>query len=75
MTSCQNCNYKWSTKEIWRIGVSKNGRVCAKCGKKQYLSRDTKNWLTVGWLIPLIIILILVPKRFVKLSNKDEPLI
>ncbi|MCA0172928.1 hypothetical protein [Bacillus sp. RAR_GA_16] len=71
MANCTNCHYKWGVKELWSLGFSKSGKECPNCRKKQYLSSETKNMFTLGYLSMLFIIIL---PFYIKLSDKDEPL-
>lgn len=72
MAKCTNCSYKWRLKDILALGFSKKGRECPDCGQKQYLSTETQQLFTLGWIS-----LIFIPFLFsrIKLSDKDEPLL
>lgn len=71
MAKCTKCNYKWKAKEIWSLGFSKKGKDCSNCGHKQYISAETQQIFTLGYL-SLIFVPIL--PFFIKLCDKDEPL-
>lgn len=71
MARCTNCDYKWHTKEILKLGFSKEGKDCSHCGKQQYFSAETKQKLTLGYLS--LIFLVIFP-FVITLSDKDEPL-
>ncbi|WLR42608.1 hypothetical protein LC087_18325 [Bacillus carboniphilus] len=72
MARCTNCNYKWKVKEIWSLGFSKDGKECPSCHHKQYISQKTQQIFTLGYF-SLIFVLIL--PFFIKLSDKDEPMV
>ncbi|MDQ0214447.1 CXXC-20-CXXC protein [Oikeobacillus pervagus] len=69
MAHCTNCHIKWSVKEIWSLGFSKNGKNCPNCGHKQYISSETQRIFTLGYVSLLFIIIF---PFFIKLSNEDE---
>ncbi|TFD94406.1 hypothetical protein [Jeotgalibacillus sp. R-1-5s-1] len=71
MARCTHCQSKWKISEVWSLGFSKSGKKCSNCGTTQYISQETKNLFTLGWIS-----LIVVPFLFfrIKLSDRDEPL-
>ncbi|WP_273853519.1 hypothetical protein [Guptibacillus spartinae] len=71
MANCTNCHHKWGVKDLWSLGFSKSGKNCPNCGEKQYLSAETKNTFTLGYLSVLFIFIF---PFYIKLSDKDEPL-
>jgi CXXC-20-CXXC protein len=69
MVRCTNCDYKWKTKEVLAVGFAKHGKTCPNCGKKQYLSKDTQHYLSLGY----VSLLFLLTMPFViKLSDREE---
>ncbi len=71
MARCTNCDYKWNVKEIWSLGWSKNGKACPNCGNRQYISGETQNMFTLGFISVAFIIIF---PFFIKLSGKNEDL-
>ncbi|XKH50143.1 hypothetical protein LG275_11130 [Chryseomicrobium palamuruense] len=67
MAKCTNCGQKWTVREIWKLGWSKEGKRCSNCGEKQYLSEETQGLLTLGYIS--LALLIIVPFK-IKLSKK-----
>ncbi|PSL50731.1 hypothetical protein B0H94_1023 [Salsuginibacillus halophilus] len=72
MTNCANCNRKWRIREVWALGFTHKGKNCAHCGKRQYISADTQNLLTLGYLS---LVFVVVLPFLVKLSNENERLV
>lgn len=71
MARCANCNYKWNLKEVWSLGWSKNSKDCPNCGSRQYISGETLNMFTLGFLSMAFII---VFPFIIKLSDENEGL-
>ncbi|KQL35440.1 hypothetical protein AN960_18140 [Bacillus sp. FJAT-25509] len=73
MATCQNCNYKWTKKSIWKLGFSKNGAICTNCGQKQFISFETKILMTLADLFPIVgVVGLFLYPWYVKLSNFEE---
>lgn len=77
MARCTNCNEKWSTKDVWLLGFTENGKVCPNCNARQFLSfKDRGLLLGLGYLSGTIAILIIISFPFLlQLSDKDETII
>ncbi|WP_430787434.1 TIGR04104 family putative zinc finger protein [Virgibacillus flavescens] len=57
MRTCQNCSYKWSWKETFKI-LFKNKKKCTNCMELQYISAKTrKRNSLLGAPIGLLILL------------------
>lgn len=52
---CTNCHYKWKLKEVWSLGISKDGKACPNCGHTQYISGETQRLFTLGYLSLLFV--------------------
>ncbi|MGX1262310.1 CXXC-20-CXXC protein [Rossellomorea marisflavi] len=71
MTTCTNCQHRWTKRDIWKVGFSKEGKDCPGCGTRQYISAETQGIMTLGFLS---LIAILLFPFIVKLSGEKEPL-
>ena len=69
MVRCTNCQYTFKTKEVLAVGLAKHGKACPNCGMKQYISKDSQHYLSLGY-VSLLFILIL--PFVIKLSDKEE---
>ena len=69
MVCCTNCQYTFKTKEVLAVGFAKHGKACPNCGVKQYISKDSQHYLSLGY-ISLLFVLIL--PFVIKLSDKEE---
>lgn len=72
MARCTNCNHKWKVKDILLLGFSKHGKKCAYCLHKQYISGKTQRLFTLGYVSILFVPFLIF---YIKLSDKDEPLV
>ena len=74
MSRCTSCNYKWKAKDIWQLGISKNGKECPNCKTKQYVSfKDGGFLMGLGYLSGTVgLLLIIFFPFYIKLSNKNE---
>ncbi|MEH7347571.1 hypothetical protein [Gottfriedia acidiceleris] len=74
MAHCNNCNYKWKTKDVWLLNFTKKGKECASCRVKQFISwKDREIIMGLGYLSWTIAILIIIFLPFIiKLSDKEE---
>ncbi|MDE4085950.1 hypothetical protein PO902_12975 [Planococcus maritimus] len=56
MPRCQNCNFKWSWKDVMTLSL-KGKKECPNCHKRQYVSSRSTFWttflITMGFLIPM----------------------
>jgi len=50
MARCANCQYKFNTKEVLAVSVAIHGKgkTCPNCGVKQYMSRKSQFYLSLG---------------------------
>ncbi|MDT0173865.1 hypothetical protein Q9R23_12880 [Exiguobacterium sp. BRG2] len=71
MARCTNCQYKFNTKELLAVSVAIHGKgkTCPNCGVKQYISKDSQHYLSLGY-VSLLFVLIL--PFVIKLSDKEE---
>ncbi len=69
MVRCTNCDYKWKTKDVLAVGFAKHGKPCPNCGEKQYLSKDTQHYLSLGYVSLLFV---LIMPFVIKLSDREE---
>ncbi|WP_214850216.1 hypothetical protein [Exiguobacterium sp. s193] len=69
MVRCTNCDYKWKTKDILAVGFAKHGKDCPNCGEKQYLSKDTQRYLSLGYVS---LFFLLIMPFVIKLSDREE---
>ena len=69
MVRCTNCDYKWKTKDVLAVGFAKHGKACPNCGEKQYISKDTQRYLSLGYISLLFV---LIMPFVVKLSDREE---
>lgn len=74
MTRCTNCGYKWKAKDIWKLGMAKDGKNCPDCGTKQYPSfKDQGLLVGLGYLSGTVgLLLIVLFPYYVRLSDRDE---
>src|SRR5699024_12814691 len=48
MSTCQNCNNKWSWKQTFKkSSISFGGMTCPYCGKKQYQTKRSGKSITI----------------------------
>lgn len=56
MPRCQNCDFKWSWKDVMKLSL-KGKRECANCHKNQYVSSKSGFWstflITVAFVLPI----------------------
>lgn len=71
MVTCTKCRSKWSARDIWKLGWSKEGKRCSNCGERQYISRETQGMLTLGYLS--VALLVVIP-FVMKLSDTPSEL-
>lgn len=71
MPHCTNCDYKWKANEVLALGFSRQGKDCANCENRQYMSSKTQRIFTLGYLSLLIVPFLLF---CIKLSDKEESL-
>lgn len=69
MARCTNCQYKFSTKEVLAVSVAIHGKACPNCGVKQYMSRKSQFYLSLG-NISLLFVLFL--PFLIRLSDREE---
>lgn len=76
MAHCTNCHYKWKAKEIWKLGLSNDGKKCPNCQTKQYVSfKDGGILMGLGYLSGIVGLLVIILFPFyIKLSDKKETL-
>ncbi|MGD7049107.1 TIGR04104 family putative zinc finger protein [Rossellomorea marisflavi] len=61
MPVCQHCNTEWTWQQTFKkIFTFKRSITCPECGATQYLSRRSRNHMSVLAMIPLVISLPLV---------------
>lgn len=77
MAHCTNCTYKWKAKDIWKLGLSKDGKKCPNCQTTQYVSfKDGGVLMGLGYLSGIVGLLLIVFFPFyIKLSDKQESLL
>ena len=73
MARCTNCQYKFKTKELLAVSVTIHGKgkPCPNCGVKQYMSRKSQFYLSLG-NISLLFVLFL--PFLIRLSDREEPM-
>lgn len=69
MVRCTNCDYKWKKKDVLVVVFATRGKTCPNCGKKQYLSKDTQHYLSLGYVS---LFFLLIMPFVVKLSDREE---
>ncbi|WP_313490595.1 MULTISPECIES: hypothetical protein [Exiguobacterium] len=74
MARCTNCQYKFKTKELLAVSVAIHGKgkPCPNCGVKQYMSRKSQFYLSLG-NISLLFVLFL--PFLIRLSDREESMI
>lgn len=74
MARCTNCNHKWKAKDIWKLGISKNGKECPTCKTQQYVSFQNGGLLMgLGYLSGVVgLLLIIFFPFYIKLSDTNE---
>ncbi|HWI48225.1 MAG TPA: TIGR04104 family putative zinc finger protein [Rummeliibacillus sp.] len=70
MPICQQCGYKWSWKETFvKMFTFKNKLKCSSCDSIQYVSKKSRNQLSLFGFIPSLILVPLVsfgvPKGYI----------
>lgn len=63
MPVCQNCGHTWSFKKTLKVTYKFNGNSgenCPNCGKKQYVSKKSKNKTGIIGVIAVILSAILL---------------
>ncbi len=74
MAHCNNCNYKWKTKDVWQLGYTKKGKECPSCRVKKFASFKDREVIlglvSLSWTFAILIIIFF--PFIIKLSDKDE---
>ncbi|MBM7585131.1 CXXC-20-CXXC protein [Bacillus pakistanensis] len=56
MPVCQNCGFKWSWRETFiKMFTFKNKLLCSSCNAHQYLSKKSRNQLSLFAFLPFLI--------------------
>ena len=45
MPRCQNCDFKWSWKDVMKLSLT-GKKECPNCQKRQYISAGSSFWIT-----------------------------
>ena len=53
----------------WLSVLRTHGKDCPNCGKKQYLSKDTQHYLSLGYVS---LFFLLIMPFVIKLSDREE---
>lgn len=64
MPSCQNCGFKWSFKDTWKITfkfTGSSGRKCSRCDDTQYISKKSLNRIGIMGILGLILLVLIRP--------------
>lgn len=56
MPNCQNCDYKWSWFDTFKIGVT-NNKKCPNCGEGQYVMLQKSKAIYFVFFASLIVLL------------------
>lgn len=71
MVACTNCQNKWTGRDLWKLGFSKEGKSCPHCGTTQYISAESQRMMSLGFIS---LVAILLFPFIIKLSGEKEPL-
>src|SRR5699024_12835621 len=59
MSTCQNCNNKWSWKQTFKkSSISFGGMTCPYCGKKQYQTKRSGKRITIIYCTIFFLIMV-----------------
>src|SRR5699024_7378510 len=59
MSTCQNCNNKWSWKQTFKkSSISFGGMTCPYCGKKQYQTKRSGKRITIIYFTIFFLIML-----------------
>src|SRR5699024_2850660 len=59
MSTCQNCNNKWSWKQTFKkSSISFGGMTCPYCGKKQYQTKRSGKRITIIYFTIFLLIML-----------------
>ncbi|MGX7594408.1 hypothetical protein ACWNS2_04155 [Planococcus plakortidis] len=74
MAYCANCGTEWKVKDIWKLGVSKDGKNCPSCDARQYVSFNNGGFLMgLGYVSGTIgLLLIVLFPYYIRLSNQKD---
>lgn len=51
MARCTNCHSKWKATDVWKLGLSKNGKDCPNCKTRQYVSLKNGGGFEGSWIL------------------------
>lgn len=71
MPRCTNCQFTFKTKELLAVSVAIHGKgkTCPDCGVKQYMSRKSQFYLSLG---NISLLLVLFLPFLIRLSDREE---